>query len=135
MPTAEEVKPSLVRGNTGSEADKEVLCHMYLWMYNQETRHFPNSSQGLYGNLLVQIQYRCCFQTPRSNAPFSDLSRYPPALQFRAQHLLARLFFLPATLNESRVTNNGSTRNIPTGDPAAKRGCLSSPGCRRPSCA
>ena len=95
VPTAEKVKPSLVRGNTGSEADREVPCHMYLWMYNQETGHFPHFSRHLYRNLLVHLSVGVVFGPHGPPPPFFTFVEIPASLRFRAQRSTARLFFPP----------------------------------------
>ena len=120
VPTAEKVKPSLVRGNTGSEADREVPCHMYLWMYNQETGHFPHFSRHLYRNLLVHLSVGVVFGPHGPPPPFFTFVEIPalssvscptfnrPAL-LSSRHSLARLIFPPDMFTESRVTNNSSS--------------------------
>ena len=66
---------------------------MYLWMYNQETGHFPHFSRHLYRNLLVHLSVGVVFGPHGPPPPFFPFVEIPASLRFRAQRSTARLFF------------------------------------------
>ncbi len=144
VPTAEKVIPSLERSDTGSEADRGVLCHLYLWMYNQETRHISSFRGASTVTCPSRFSLGVVFG-PHGPTPLFTFVEIPPTPQFRVQHSLARLVlppdiqslgssYLPTIMfTEYRVTNNGRSSGIPTGDAAPKRGRLPFPGRRQPS--
>ncbi len=92
------------------------------------------------------ISVSVLFSDPTVHRPlFSLLSRYPPPFGFVPNVQPPGSSFLPTFTRPAHLSSRHVHRisdyqqrqlgDIPTGDPAAKRGCPSLPRCRQPSCA
>ena len=91
------------------------------------------------------ISVSVLFSDPTVHRPlFSLLSRYPPPFGFVPNVQPPGSSFLPTFTRPAHLSSRHVHRisgyqqqqlgKIPTGDPAAKRGCPSLPRCRQPSC-